>query len=581
MLNRACTCEGSPGACSSAAHNQCAVPAWQVRLPGLSSPSARATNGSGSHGAAVKAAYSSKGPEHQPAVQRDSQECAADGDTSAHDRSVSEQLVTGAVAEDSGSLQRRIERPHILHESLLDPSTMPSSSSNQELPRDHMLLIDQALRFEAQQGFCNAQGRKHAHFAAFMEATLRPMINGGPQASADTTSKLAHLEMRDYETASPQQRRTKVEQIRLHLFGDRGAGVVRHAPSPGLTPTTIPVAAPTTAPPAPWPPAPRHMRRHVARAVPIVATPHRTPPPLPPSQVQPAVMLSPAPPFVGTDLHARLAQVYISKAEQEEDGSVDQGDEEWHLARGARLTASAAAAATGLLPRFGAENHQRLRLWKEKLGLAPPFTGNAATKWGVENEQVALEYYERLTGNSVAHCAFDVCRGTDSGARSLEWLGASPDGLIMAPSSAHPELGRGILEIKCPHSRRDGPPWSRPADYYLPQLQMLMAVFDCSYAHLLCWTPNGVRIWQVQHSSRYWDELLVAMTEFWHQHVLPAKAALSLAKQGGLDPIIDQVDGMALIAPFAPPLRPSNYASLSAAHAEVISSIEIFHENVA
>jgi uracil-DNA glycosylase len=58
-----------------------------------------------------------------------------------------------------------------------------------------------------------------------------------------------------------------------------------------------------------------------------------------------------------------------------------QGAKEWHAARRKILTASNFAAAIGV-------NVYRSRrsLWREYKNLAPPFAGNDATRWGVENE---------------------------------------------------------------------------------------------------------------------------------------------------------------------------------------------------
>ena len=45
-------------------------------------------------------------------------------------------------------------------------------------------------------------------------------------------------------------------------------------------------------------------------------------------------------------------------------------------------------AVARCVPRFWMDG--RVQLWREKLGLAAPFAGNAATEWGNRNEEHAL-----------------------------------------------------------------------------------------------------------------------------------------------------------------------------------------------
>ena len=41
---------------------------------------------------------------------------------------------------------------------------------------------------------------------------------------------------------------------------------------------------------------------------------------------------------------------------------------------------------------------ERQSLWEEKIGLTPPFPGNAATRWGSKMEAAAMETYVLKTG---------------------------------------------------------------------------------------------------------------------------------------------------------------------------------------
>lgn len=105
------------------------------------------------------------------------------------------------------------------------------------------------------------------------------------------------------------------------------------------------------------------------------------------------------------------------------------------------------------------------------LGLTERFKGNEATQWGTSHEDSAASLFHRyIDGHAeMNNCAFDVLRTADTRGRSLEWIGASPDGILMPAGSGscdvhlhhsvdkgrhpHTSLGtaKGILEIKCPY----------------------------------------------------------------------------------------------------------------------------------
>ena len=85
-------------------------------------------------------------------------------------------------------------------------------------------------------------------------------------------------------------------------------------------------------------------------------------------------------------------------------------------------------------------------------------------------------------------------------------LGASPDGLISCSC-----CGNGLLEIKCPYSKRNLDPTqivdssfylkptesglklSKVHDYY-HQVQGQMTICERSYCDFVCWTPLGMHI---------------------------------------------------------------------------------------
>jgi len=93
----------------------------------------------------------------------------------------------------------------------------------------------------------------------------------------------------------------------------------------------------------------------------------------------------------------------------------------------------------------------------------------------------------------------------------------------------------GILEVKCPFNRGkplEAKPYPKVPWYYVPQVQGLMAVFDRPWVDVFAYTVNnGCAIYRVKRDREYWAQMYEALSEFWWQHVVPAKHAM----QRGLD----------------------------------------------
>lgn len=153
---------------------------------------------------------------------------------------------------------------------------------------------------------------------------------------------------------------------------------------------------------------------------------------------------------------------------------------EWFANRLGHLTASRIKDAIDTLKNGGESEKRktyRLELVAERLtGLPTEFYETAAMRFGTENEPFARSAYEAHRGAFVVETGFVKHP-------SLEWAGASPDGLI------HHD---GLLEIKCPNTTThvrwllDGV----VPDQHKPQMLWQMACTDRSWCDFVSYDPR-------------------------------------------------------------------------------------------
>ena len=134
-----------------------------------------------------------------------------------------------------------------------------------------------------------------------------------------------------------------------------------------------------------------------------------------------------------------------------------------------------------------------------------------AVIWGQMHEKIALETYEKETGNKVQECGLSLF--------PCGFLGSSPDGIIFIKRFAEEE-SKGVLEIKCPWSHRN----SRVTDMidaelkgkdkksffltttgelnrnhpYWHQVLGEIAATGVSWAHFVVWTTIDMQIINVE-----------------------------------------------------------------------------------
>jgi putative phage-type endonuclease len=173
--------------------------------------------------------------------------------------------------------------------------------------------------------------------------------------------------------------------------------------------------------------------------------------------------------------------------------------------REGRLTASVFANAIGV----GYDSRQKL--WRQLTGREERFQGNAATEWGSANEHHAITAYECFTGEIVESA------GGKQGfiiSPTHDWLGCTPDGFVGTDI---------VVEAKCPASMEL---YGKVPNNYMPQVQGQLFITRRELAHFVCWTPEGLEIHEVPFDDDYWQECIVALSEFysyWKSDTEPPK----------------------------------------------------------
>lgn len=112
----------------------------------------------------------------------------------------------------------------------------------------------------------------------------------------------------------------------------------------------------------------------------------------------------------------------------------EQGTAEWLAERAGKVTASALSNVMMAKTTAGYQNYLAQLICERLTGQPVETFKSAAMEYGTETEPQARAFYELETGLTVAECGFIPHP-------SLEWSGASPDGLIGDD---------GLVEIKCP-----------------------------------------------------------------------------------------------------------------------------------
>lgn len=182
---------------------------------------------------------------------------------------------------------------------------------------------------------------------------------------------------------------------------------------------------------------------------------------------------------------------------------LQQGTPAWLEWRNQGIGASDAPAIMGENPWKSAS-----QLLQEKCE-AKEISSNATMDRGTELEPEARRHYESRVGIQVVPSCLQSVR--------LEWLRASVDGLAIDRSA--------VVEIKCGESvYRNSSASRKVPDYYLGQLQHILAVTNLQSIDFWCYLPNRPEVHlHVARDDSYIERLLNAEHLFWQQVVKKRK----------------------------------------------------------
>jgi len=182
---------------------------------------------------------------------------------------------------------------------------------------------------------------------------------------------------------------------------------------------------------------------------------------------------------------------------------MEQRSTEWFEARKNRVTGSVVGAILGLSTYMTRDDVMRSMV-RSSHGAESEFTGNPATQWGVFNEDGAIVDFTMETGMKVVSCGFYP---------HLDWLGASPDGLIGDDA---------LIEVKCPFRLRDGGEHKSidVQPHYYAQMQVQMYCTGRTKTHFWQWAPHATMHEVVTLNEDWLDDNIPELFNFYEEFLV-------------------------------------------------------------
>ena len=166
--------------------------------------------------------------------------------------------------------------------------------------------------------------------------------------------------------------------------------------------------------------------------------------------------------------------------------------------REGRITGSAVGALLGVN-----KHCSRQKAFRQIIG-TETFEGNEATEWGNDHEEDCLNAFENTCGEFCEETLDDQEFYVHT---KYNYFGCTPDGFT---------LSRNLVEFKCPFLRVV--PDEVPPHYYA-QVQFNMEVTGCTEAFLTYWTPEHIRVFQINYDPNYVTVMLEYLKEIYNEYI--------------------------------------------------------------
>lgn len=190
---------------------------------------------------------------------------------------------------------------------------------------------------------------------------------------------------------------------------------------------------------------------------------------------------------------------------------MEQRSKEWFNARKGRITGSMVGAVLGVNPWSTPDDAMRTMV-RSYFGADSEFTGNIATRHGVNNESEAIKNLESTTGLNVEEVGFVVHVDHD-------WLGASPDGFINDDA---------VVEIKCPYGKYldIDPDFKSVFDqpHYYAQTQIEMYCSQRTKCYFYQWTLYDDKLESYELDQDWLDVNIPKLKAFHDQFLIECKS---------------------------------------------------------
>jgi putative phage-type endonuclease len=213
-----------------------------------------------------------------------------------------------------------------------------------------------------------------------------------------------------------------------------------------------------------------------------------------------------------------------------------QKSKSWLKQRRKNLTSSDGATALGINP-----YEKDLSVLFKKCGLGPGFTGNDATKHGERYESEAIDLYCKLMNKrnyEFGLISYDSLKEIRTSSKldlikNTNFIAGSPDGVAEDLDGLEDLI---LIEVKCPPRRKII--YGKIPDYYYPQVQLNMAIFDLKKADFIEYTPKGVaplylkepmiNIVRIHRDDDWLHKTINTLHAFWSEVILWRETGIHL-----------------------------------------------------